>query len=423
MNAKESTLKDVRNDTSNKRNHVKNRHHKWMVGLLALLSLTVLLLLSFLFVRPFRTFVFRNFLGSTAYYAYIESYCEDELLSVLQQLGSYSNNSSTQTLSGKGTLSLTLSNSLQEQLGFANDQFGCTLSCASADGRSQCSYAFRYKGAPLFTIEAAFDPGTRKNYIRIPELTATYAEPSGLIASLADHYLLKSGVLPDVPFLERILTDFFQKLQQELDRETATALLYDYGTFFFKELHAKGSLTLEKDIPLKVGTLKKNCDRFRLSITDTEVKSLILDLLHKLKDDSRLKTLSTNATGHASLYPLLMDALIAKAGSLSPSSSMTPAIEMVVITDGHRILGRTISIKEVSFGYAFASVTDTKKALSIPSIDPSTVRPLSSTEELADYLEESQIATFLGKIAGTISPGKTEAGETMATEFLDWLRH
>lgn len=96
---------------------------------------------------------------------------------------------------------------------------------------------------------------------------------------------------------------------------------------------------------------------------------------------------------------------------------------MVVITDGHRILGRTISIKEVSFGYAFASVTDTKKALSIPSIDPSTVRPLSSTEELADYLEESQIATFLGKIAGTISPGKTEAGETMATEFLDWLRH
>ena len=451
MNAKEPNPKDAISDAFNKRNRTINRRHRWMAGLLALPSLAGLLLLFFFFIRPFRTFVFRNFLGSTAYYAYIESSCEDELPSVLQQLGSYdSKNISTQTLSGTGTLSLTLNDSLQKQLGFTNDQLDCTLSSACKDGRSQCSYAFQYKGAPLFTIETAFDPSTRKNYIRIPELTATYVDPSDLITSLSDHYLLKSGLLPDFPLMESIMADFFQKLQQKLDTETTTTLLYDYGRFFFEELHSKGSLTLEKNIQLKVGTLKKKCDRFRLSITNEDVKSLTLDFLHKLKDDRRLNTLSTNATGHSSLYPLVMDALITKVDSLPPSTSTAPAIEMVVITDGRRILGRTLSIKEVSFGYAelkkhhticsketfsigkkgtttfgvsIASTTNTKKAPSVPSINSSAVRTISSTKELADYLEEAQVATFLSKVAATISPDKAKVGQALATQLLDWLRH
>ena len=246
------------------------------------------------------------------------------------------------------------------------------------------------------------------------------------------------------------MKDFFQKLQQELDTETTTALLYDYGKFFFEQLHSKGSLTLEKDIQLEVGTLKKKGDRFRLSITDEEVKSLTLDFLHKLKDDSRLNMLITNATGRSWLYPLVMDGLITKVDSLPPSTSTAPAIEMIVITDGHHILGRTFSIKEVSFGYAelkkrhticsketfsigkkgsltfdvsIASTTNTKKTPSVPSINSSAVRTISSTKELADYLEEAQVATFLGKVTSTISPDKTEVGQTVATKLLDWLRH
>lgn len=342
---------------SNKVTTNNKKHHKWIWGFTVIPVLAIAAVLCFFFIPSFKNFVYKHALGTTKYYEHIESSCTEKVKDELSDLPTGKKVDFEKGFTSKGSAKLNLDSSLTSSLGMDLSDFSCDYNVSAKDNKLASIYKLNYKGTELGSFELYSDSETGKMYLKLPNLSDQYLDYSALlnVFSSSSSSDISSDLFSRFSNLSAETTNdsssdqlntIIQKLSMQLTSDKVSELTTEYLKFIIDDIGDKGALKLNENENFRVGGLEQKCDLFTISLTEKQVRDLIIDVLKKAKDDQKLLDIVKAVSNNPDSFTSSIDELIESLNNSTVTDSNASFLQMFVYTDGQQILGRRFVVSD-----------------------------------------------------------------------------